>query len=159
MKRIRFAILIGVFVLAPCAAAPAPHEHAHAHATAPTPIPAQRWATDAALREGMHRVHVALDQLHRYELGQVPESAALAGVADIEAAGAYMFANCKLEPTPDTALHGILAPLLAGAAALKQHPKDMAAIAAMHHAVADYPRYFNDPGWAPVEASDPQHKL
>ncbi|MEO8804010.1 MAG: DnrO protein [Rudaea sp.] len=161
MKRMGFALVsLGALVFAPCAVASPPqaHSHTHEHATTSTPVPAVRWATDAALREGMHRVHGALDQLHRYELGQLPQSAALASVADIEAAGAYMFANCKLDPTPDAALHGMLAPLLAGAAALKQNPKDMTAVAAMRNAVADYPRYFDDPAYA-EDVGEALHKL
>ena len=154
MKHIGFALaLLGAWIFSPCVLA-SPHEaHSHAHASTPAPIPAQRWATDAALREGMHRVHGALNELHRYELGQLPESQALASVAEINAAADYMFTNCKLESTPDTALHGMLAPLLAAAAQFKNDPKDMSAVAAMRQAVADYPRYFNDPGWTPLEAS------
>ncbi len=39
-------------------AANSPHEdHVKHAATAPAPVPAQRWATDAPLREGMRRVH------------------------------------------------------------------------------------------------------
>ncbi len=87
-----------------------------------------------------------------YEMGHMPENMALERVATIEEATRFMFANCKLAAAPDAALHGMLVPLLAGAAALKKDPKDMAAITAMRHAVADYPRYFNDPQW-PLEAA------
>lgn len=150
--------LLGTWLFVPRVLASPHAAHSHAHATAVAPIPAQRWATDAPLREGMHRVHAALNNLHRYERGQLGETDALASVADINAAAAYMFANCKLEPTPDTALHGMLAPLLGAAARFKNDPKDMSAVAAMRDAVADYPRYFNDPGWTALDATaEPAH--
>lgn len=142
------------------AAPTTPHENHAGHAghatTAPAPMPAQRWATDAPLREGMGRVHAALGDLHHYEMGHMSETMALERVATIEDATQYMFANCKLESAPDAALHGMLGPLLAGAAAFKKDPKDMAAVTAMRKAVADYPRYFDDPQWplkpAPADA-------
>ena len=120
------------------------HPEHPAHATT-TLVPAQRYVTDAPLRTGMARVTAALVELHSYEAGQMSADAALERVATIEAAARYMFANCKLPAAPDAALHGMLVPLLAGAAALKQDPQDLAAVAAMRHAVADYPRYFDDP--------------
>ncbi len=139
--------------LAAVAQAAPQHAHEdHAAHTATAPIPAQRYATDAPLREGMARVHTALDELRHYEMGHMPENMALERVATIEEATRYMFANCKLPAAPDSALHGMLGPLLAGAAALKKDPKDMAAVAAMRSAVADYPRYFDDPQWS-IEAA------
>ncbi len=138
-----------VFVLAtgPVAAQHA-HEHGSHHSATPTPIPAQRYATDAPLREGMARVHKALKVLHHYPMGHVSETMALDQVQQIKDAGAYMFANCKLSAKPDEALHGMLVPLLAAAQKLADNPGDMSQIDAMHAAVADYPRYFDDPDWA-----------
>lgn len=132
------------------AAAPRSHDDHAAHATpAPAPVPAKRWATDAPLRAGMSRVHSALDQLRQYETGRMTASMALQHVAMIEEATRYMFANCKLPAAADAALHGMLARLLAGATALKNDPDDKTAVAAMRDAVADYPRYFDDPHWPP----------
>ena len=149
---LRIALACNLGLVAAVQAAP---QHAHedhaAHATAAA-VPAQRYATDAPLREGMARVHTALDELRHYEMGHMAENMALERVATIEEATRFMFANCKLEAAPDAALHGMLGPLLAGASALKKDPKDMAAVAAMRHAVADYPRYFDDPQW-PLEAA------
>ncbi|MGH8122974.1 MAG: DnrO protein [Rudaea sp.] len=151
MKPLNLAIALACALGSASAARPAsnsPHEdHAGHAATAPAPVPAQRWATDAPLREGMRRVHSALRDLHHYELGHLPESVARERVVAIEDATGYMIAHCKLAPAPDAALHGMLAPLLAGAAALKKDPKDLAAVSAMRNAVADYPRYFDDPQW------------
>ncbi|MEO5621950.1 MAG: DnrO protein [Dokdonella sp.] len=127
-------------------------DHAAHATTATAAMPTQRYKPDAALSEGMARVHTALDELRHYEMGHMPENMALERVATIEDATRFMFANCKLAAAPDAALHRMLGPLLGGAAALKKDPKDMAAVTAMRHAVADYPRYFNDPQW-PLEAA------
>ena len=120
------------------------HEH-HSVQAATVPVPAHRWASDAPLRDGMRRVHAALGDLREYEVGRMSEDMALERVAAIESATAYMFANCKLPPEPDAALHGMLASLLAGTAALRADPKDMTSVARMRNAVADYPIYFDDP--------------
>lgn len=150
--RCGIALACGLGVAAVAQASPAStHEdhaaHAASAASAPAPRPAQRWATDAPLREGMARVRIALDELRHYEMGHMPASMALERVASIEDATTYMFAHCKLAPDADAALHGILLPLLAAAQRMKKDTRDMAAIAAMRSVVADYPRHFDDPQW------------
>ena len=65
----------------------------------------------------------------------------------VEAAVTYMFANCKLPPEPDAALHDILVPLLTAAQALKADPRNVKAIDEMRAAIERYPLYFDDPGW------------
>lgn len=128
------------------------HEDHAAHATtAAAPVPAQRYVPDAALSEGMARVHTALDELRHYEMGHMPENMALERVATIEDAVTFMFAHCNLASDADAALHGMLVPLLAAAQRLKKDPQDVAAVAAMRSAVENYPRYFKDPQW-PVKA-------
>lgn len=140
-------------------ALPAMAQHAHdAHEghepAAAAAIPAQRHATDAPLREGMSRIHGALEELRHYEMGHMPKSVAIERVDAIQAATDYLFANCKLEPQADAALHGMLAPLLAGVQAFRKDPDDTSTIAAMRQAVADYPRVFDDPAWR-VETGAP----
>lgn len=146
-------VLVGL--LFALAGAPVAAQHAHEHdspeSAEPVAIPAQRWATDAPLREGMSRVHEALKVLHHYPMGHVSKDMAMDRVQQIKEAGAYMFANCKLPPKPDHALHAILVPLLAAAQKLETDPTDMSQVQAMHDAVADYPRYFDDPGWAAAD--------
>ncbi|RDJ00709.1 DnrO protein [Dyella solisilvae] len=143
------ALLVGALAIAaPLYAAPQ-HDHA-AHAASDSqqaPAPSPRWATDASLRDGMGRIHQALDELRHYEMGHMNETMAQDRAGLILDAGAYIFANCKLPPQQDEVLHGMLVPLLAAAQKLKDHPQDMAQVAAMRKAVADYPRYFDDPGW------------
>ncbi|HMM67922.1 MAG TPA: DnrO protein [Dokdonella sp.] len=130
-------------------ALPAMAQHVHeAHEpAAATASPAQRHATDAPLREGMARIHAALEELRHYEMGHMPKPVAIERVDAIQAATDYLFANCKLDAQADAALHGMLAPLLAGVQAFRKNPDDTSTIAAMRQAVADYPRVFDDPQW------------
>jgi hypothetical protein len=119
-------------------------------------VPAQRWTADAPLREGMGRIQDALNELRHYELGHLNEATALEQIAAIQDAGAYIFTHCTLAPDADGALHSMLAPLLIAAQALKDDPHDIAAIASMRDAVADFPRYFDDPDWSARIKSQPQ---
>jgi hypothetical protein len=139
--------VFAAFAMVP-GAARAQHDHAaHAHTTAPVPPPAQRWAGDAALRDGMGRIHTALEELRHYEMGHMDATMALDRVGLIEQAAAGIFAKCKLTPERDAVLHGMLVPLLGAAQQLKANPQDMAQVDAMRRAVAGYPRYFDDPDW------------
>lgn len=116
-------------------------------AAGPVAAPAQRWASDAALREGMRRVQAALAVLHHDQLGHGSPAAAQEQAAQIEAAIRYLFAHCRLAPDADAALHRILLPLLSAAQRLQRDPAQHDAVAAMHAAVAPYPQQFDDPGW------------
>ena len=147
---ITLACGLGLTVAAQASPQHPQQDHATAAANASEPIPTQRWATDAPLREGMGRIHTAIDELRHYEMGHMNQTMALERVASIEEATRYLFANCKLAPDADTALHGMLGPLLVATQRLHKDPQDKASVAAIREAVADYPRYFDDPQW-PVE--------
>jgi hypothetical protein len=120
------------------------HDAAPAHATT---VPARRWAPDAPLREGMRRAHVAVENLGRFETGRMGAAEAVREAGAVEAAVTYMFANCKLPPEPDAALHGILVPLLTAAQVLRADPRNVKAVDEMRAAIGRYPLYFDDPGW------------
>jgi hypothetical protein len=109
------------------------------------PAPANHvpWTPDAPLVEGMSRVRTALAGL---EAPSHPDDATVAArAADIDAAVAYMFANCKLDTDPDIALHAVLARLMAGTKALKANPSDGSPVADMHAAMHNYGQLFADP--------------
>jgi type VI protein secretion system component VasF len=141
-------LLCGVLALAGPMYAVAQHDHA-AHAAIDgkqVPVPSPRWAADATLRDGMGRIHQTLNELRHYEMGHMPDTIAKDRAGAIQDAGAYILAHCKLQPQQDAVMHSMLAPLLAAAQKLKDQP-DKAEVAALREAVADYPRYFDDPGW------------
>ena len=150
--KLRVLELILAGVIFSVAAGPVLAQHGHDHGanlkSQKAAVPARRWATDPPLREGMHRVQSALRVLHHYPMGHVSETMAMDQVQQIRDAGAYMFAHCKLPKEPDQALHEMLVPLLTAAQKLADNPQDMSQVEAMQAAVADYPRYFDDPGWS-----------
>jgi len=155
------------------AAMPTEHQDAHAsvpkdavatqdsHASHPpaatsSPIlPATPWASDAPLREGMRRMHRAVAALAHAEHDHLDATQTAAAAQQVQAAAEYMIAKCKLAPEPDAALHGLLATLVAGAAAIKADPANTTPVAAMREAMALYPRMFEDAAWqadtAPAE--------
>ena len=147
-------LLLLAAMTAPLARAQDGHQH-HAPATAAAPaVPAQRWATDAPLRKGMGQIRTAVDALQHYERGRMGPEQAVALATQIQEQVAYLVANCKLEPQADAALHVIIAPLLQGAQALKAAPTNLAAIAPMREALADYARNFDDPDFMHAAAVD-----
>lgn len=140
---------------APPAAADAGHDAHAAHAAhadapvdaAPLPPAGQRWATDAPLRAGMARIRSAVEALQHGLMGHLTEAQQKDAAAQVDAAVADMIANCKLEPEADASLHGLLAPLVAGAGAVREGRFGQPELAAMQDALAQYPQRFDDPGW------------
>lgn len=143
------AVMLGAGLALPAVYAVAQEQHQHDAASAPAtaPIPATLYQPDAPLRAGMRTVHQAVAELLHAEKGHMSTAMTRDRASTIESAVMEMFANCKLEPTPDAALHGILVPLLSAAQALKANPADAAPVARMRDIIAAYPRYFDDPGW------------
>ena len=128
--------------------------HAHGHeahaATDAAPAPGKRWAVDAPLQAGMAKIRTAVGSLSHHELGHLDAAQVQQLATTIEEQVQYLIANCKLDPKADAALHGIIAKLLAGAKALKDAPTDAAPVAKLRAALADYPKFFDDPGWQPL---------
>jgi hypothetical protein len=158
MKSMRTVLVLacglGLVVTAHAAPGQVHESHAALAAIAPVSAPAQRWTPDASLREGMRRVHAAVDELRHYEMGHMSAPMAVDRATAVEEAVTFMFTHCKLASEPDAALHGILVPLMSAAQTLKTDPQKVGAVADMRAAIAHYPQYFNDPGWdqpAPVE--------
>ena len=152
--RIAFTAVVMLCAMAgPSAVA---QDHASHHATTtPATASARRWATEAPVRRGMAEIRAAVDALEHDAHGQPGPGQAATLAARVEAQVAYLVANCKLEPQADAALHAIIARLLQGAAAIKADPTDMEAVATMRQALQDYPRQFDDPGWAAEGAQEP----
>lgn len=144
-----FAVAVLLAVAAAPLAVPAQHEHAaSANDTATVAPPANRWAADADLADGIARIDSALGILRTYEAGHIDAGTAMAQSSRIRQAAADIFAKCQLPPEQDAVLHRMLAPLLAANERFRSNPKDLASIDAMRDAMADYPRYFDAPTFA-----------
>jgi hypothetical protein len=92
----------------------------------------------------MSRVRDALQSA-----GMAPDDQAAAVLAgEIEAAGAYLVANCRLPEAADTTLHGVLGNLLGAADRLRGPgaPRD-AALRQARSALARYQQLFDAPHW------------
>lgn len=125
--------------------ASSPHQHG-AISTQTATLPIQRWIPDAPLREGMGRVRVAVATLNNTGPHDLSTAMVVKQAEHIDKAVLYMFDHCTLAAEPDTALHGILVPLMKAARTLKSTPHDRDAIDSMRAAVARYAQYFDDPG-------------
>jgi hypothetical protein len=114
--------LCGALALLMPGAVFAQHEHA-AHVAAPVPPLAQRWAADATLSADMGQIHTVLEQLRHDEMGHMDATLALDRVAVIQVSAAGIFAKCRLAPTQDAVLHGMLVPLLAAVQKFRANPR------------------------------------
>ena len=141
--------LVGALFAAPTMAqSAAHHDHAaHAGHDAKPQVPAQRWATDAPLRAGMRNLREATETLNHYEMGHLDDTQRDNAVEKIDAAIKDMFANCKLKPEADVALHGLLAKFIAGANAARAGKFTKAELAPMQEALTQYPQLFDDAEW------------
>lgn len=137
------ALLLGLAAMLP---AQASHQSHDIKPAAATEAPAERWATDAALREGMGRIRDSVASLQHYEHGHASPEQAVALATSIEQDIRFLIANCKLEPAADAALHAIIARLAQAAQAFKADPRDLGTIQSMRDALRDYAQQFDDPG-------------
>ena len=130
------------------------HEHSTPAVAATAPVAththtqAQRWASDAALRTGMHGIRAAVVALDHHQHGHLDAVQVTELAGQVETHVAAILASCKLSPEADAALHRILVPLMSNAAALKSDLTKRDAIAPMRRALADYARQFDDPDFA-----------
>ncbi|MQM31700.1 MAG: hypothetical protein CRU78_14735 [Candidatus Accumulibacter phosphatis] len=155
------ALLTTVAIGAPASAAPAsgtPATDSHQHAAAtPTKLMldhGKKWATDEPLRRNMGEIRTALvakaTAIHHATL-TADDYKALGSL--VEAHVANIVTECKLDPAADENLHLIVAELSSGADAMQGKSKTTPAAGAAQTvgAVNQYGRYFQHPGWKPID--------
>ncbi len=108
-----------------------------------------RWHADAPLQAGMARVRTASDALEHLQHGHLDARQVRALADEITAAVNDMFANCKLDPAPDAALHPLLARLLAASQALRDDPTDAKPLGDVRAVLARYAELFEQSGSSP----------
>ena len=134
------------------AAHAAPAEHA---SPGQASAPAVRWQADEPLSRGMQRVRAATQALAHGAHGHLDVAQVQAISRQLDAAVRDMFAQCRLEPEPDAALHPLLASVLQASARLSAGRFDPQALAELEALLARYPLLFEDAAWsAPRESSD-----
>lgn len=111
----------------------------------------QRWATDAALRQGMGGIREAVVSAVHAAAARPLTAVEANRLADaIRDQVDYLVANCRLAPEADAVLHVLIGQLLQGADALRRRPADEAALHRILQALKEYPAYFDHDGWKPV---------
>jgi hypothetical protein len=135
--------------------APAPataDEHAHHHDASAgealqRPPGGGNWATDAALRQGMEAIHVALAAaLPAFEKGELDAPAATNLASVVTSQVQFLLANCKLEPDADAQLHILIGQMMSAAEAMVADAGSVDGVPKLHEAVQLYGDYFEHPG-------------
>lgn len=130
------------------------HEHGGAQVSQ-RPESGDLWQTDAALRQGMHRIRAAVLVAHslvKEERFGSGESSHLA--TEVSGAMTSMFENCRLSTEADTSLHSLLERLIHAVEVIKTEPLSPSGVPAMISVLQDYPQQFNDPEFMPLKDSD-----
>lgn len=133
------------------------HAHGHSHGSADGDSPVlvlndgKPWSTDEALRTGMQRMREAIALgLDKHRQGRLqPEDTAMLATA-VQDNVNYLIQNCRLEPKADAVLHVFITGLLGGAALVNAKPPASEGFEKLAHALSEYPKYFDHPGWVPL---------
>jgi hypothetical protein len=116
---------------------------------------ASRWQADEPLSRGMQRVRAATQALSHGAHGHLDVAQVRAIAGQLDAAVRDMFAQCRLDPEPDAALHPLLARVLQASARLAEGQFDPQALSWLEAVLARYPQLFEDAAWSvPSDASD-----
>lgn len=132
---------------APAGDSQAVHDVHGTHGTRDAALPAHRWIPDAPLSRGMQRVRASTAMLDHGSHGHLDDAQVRSVAAELKAAVDMMFAECKLEPEPDAALHPLLARVLVASHTLSESGFDAGALAELQAVLARYPLLFDDPAW------------
>jgi len=130
------------------------HDHSSHHtagAAHPKLNNGTKWATDAALRQGMVRIRDALSaETETIANGRMSAQQYQVLAQEVNDQVSFMVQNCKLDEEADAVLHLILIELGAAADAISTsgdvHSKHLGA-ERMSRALEDYATYFDHPGW------------
>lgn len=163
IKRKALAIL-GAFTFSLSLAAAGPtlaatehatHQHEHGASAATLQLNAgKKWATDAALRQGMGAIRQALaGALPEIHDNRLPAQGYGKLAHTVEHEVSNIVANCKLTAEADAQLHVVVADLLAGAermAGKAKGGKRRDGAVQVIGALDKYAAYFDDAGFKPI---------
>lgn len=159
MKRSLFALSLAAGLGATSGAFAQSHEHGHAHdghaapAAPAKPAAGKKWASDAPLRKGMETIRaLTTSSLHKAHEGKLTaaEYAALGSQVDGEIK--TIFAQCKLAPEADQALHGVLAQMMEGSKIMQaKEGKPVNGLMKIVSGLNQYGELFEHPGWKSVQ--------
>jgi len=128
------------------------HHHHEKHGAQLMLNQGQKWQIDESLHTGMTRISqdvmANLGQIHHNGFSD-KQFAELA--TRLEQHLSYLFENCKLEPKADAQLHTLLASVMQGIDKIKNAKNKKQGAVMIVQALKDYPVYFSDPSWQPIE--------
>jgi hypothetical protein len=157
MKRKLLGVLVAAALatsagaLTTSAMAATDHAHEHAATDALKLNAGQKWASDEPLRQSMTKIRALVDaKLPAVHRGKLDAKQYNVLGDEIEAQIGNIVQNCKLDPDADAALHVILAGMIEGNDALRgkdAQVKRSAGVVKVVHALDQYGKYFEHPGW------------
>jgi hypothetical protein len=125
--------------------------HAHAATVEIRLDNGKKWPTDAALRQGMGEIRVAIaDALPRIHGNAVPRAEFERLAAKVQAQVDYVTANCQLPEEADHQLHVVLEQILDGIAAMKADTGQVQGAVQIVQALELYGTHFDHAGWQPL---------
>lgn len=114
----------------------------------------KKWETDKPLRDGMTRIAQLMEAdipaIHESKLN---DAAYLMLSQKVTLELNQIFKNCKLKPEADTALHVILAQIIAGTTQMKSEKQGSgkpAGAVKVIGAIEQYAKFFDHPGWKAI---------
>lgn len=108
----------------------------------------KKWATDAALREGMSAIRADLEAaIGPIHGGQYTPADYEKLARGVEGRVNQIIATCKLPPAADAQLHLVVADLFAGASTMKAEGDRSAGVVKAIKALDAYGQFFDQPGW------------
>jgi len=125
--------------------------HAHAAKVEISLDNGKKWPTDAALRQGMGEIRVAIaGALPRIHSNEFPRGEFEQLAAKVQAQVDYVTANCQLPEEADQQLHVVLEQVLDGIAAMKADTGQTQGAVQIVRALELYGTHFDHAGWQPL---------
>ena len=125
--------------------------HAHAAKVEIRLDNGKKWLTDAALRQGMGEIRVAIaGALARIHSSEFPRGEFEQLAAKVQAQVDYVTANCRLPEEADHQLHVVLEQILDGIAAMKADTGQTQGAVQIVQALELYGTHFDHAGWQPL---------
>lgn len=135
------------------------HDHEHGASSGTPPVLAlnqgRKWPTDVSLRQGMGRIRDAMGAATPAIYAGKADSAQFEILAkQVNEQIAFLVQNCKLDKETDAMLHLVLAEIIGGTEAMEGKNKELdrrGGAVKVIHALENYDRYFDHPGWRPLK--------
>ena len=108
----------------------------------------EKWKTDDALRQGMHRINdAAMKAVPAFHHDTMTKTDAVKLAKQINDQVSYIVTNCSLQLEADVMLHVLIGDLLTATAKLSDEPLSGQGLPVIVKTIQQYPVFFDHPGW------------